>query len=222
MPRFKTSNWSVFVHTGITILISSLFLKMAHSQDWPVVIDPFPDQIGPEPPATPPPTADCTFACQPKIDEALAQIEALQRQLTNANSSLLARILTLEASNNNGVAQRVANLEYYLPSNISMLNTKIDNDVYALRASLSDDIATLRRELELKINSIPSTGGGDGGAKATEVYFNLTSRINNLESGKIQMLITDNNLWRSNFRVVNATFAKLRKSNNGNNVVLTG
>lgn len=103
-----------------------------------------------------------------------------------------------------------------------MLIAKINTDIDSLRNQMTNEIADLRRDLEFKINNIPTGGGGGDGTKAMEVYLNLTQRINNLENGKIQSLFTDNNLWRQNFKIVNATFAKMKKSNKGNNVVLTG
>jgi len=69
MTRFKISN-CVYFHALLTVLLTTLLCKMTDGQDWPVISDPFPDLIGPEPPTTLPPTVDCTYACQPKIDEA--------------------------------------------------------------------------------------------------------------------------------------------------------
>lgn len=156
-------------------------------------------------------------------------IDNLQTQLADTNTTLWQRVLILEASGGSGgsgtdplVLLRLSNLETYLPANVSMLMEKIDGDLDVLRIQMRQEIANLRKDLELKIDSIPAGGGGGDGGKAMEVYLNLTSRINLLENGKIQGLMTDNNLWRQNFKVVNSTFARLKKSAFSNNVVVTG
>lgn len=132
--------------------------------------------------------------------------------------------MELGGSGDNGaILQRISDLEYYLSGNITFLMNKIDTDVGNLRNQLSGEISTAKQELNYKIDNLPQGGGGGTDeAKINELYYNLTSRIDSLENGKIKTLITDNGLWRQNFRVVNATFAKLRKSTNGNNVVITG
>lgn len=143
----------------------------------------------------------------------------LEEQLTQTNNTLLDRIITLEG-NTGDITMRVSNFESYLPGNVTLLMDKINNDVSSAQSQLSGDLGTLRNELEAKISSIPT--GGNGGTQVMDVYLNLTQRINGLENGKIQHLIVDNNLWRQNFRVVNATFAKLKKSSSSNKVIITG
>ncbi|ODM91750.1 Cadherin-23 [Orchesella cincta] len=120
---------------------------------------------------------------------------------------------------------QVSNLEKNLKGNTTQLSNQISNEIIGLNTVLSDYIASVNRDLNSRIDkvqaSIPSTSPGNPTpfppttqvGSAMDVYYNLTRRIDNLEFGKISNLSADNNIWRQNFRVVNATFEKLKKNN---------
>lgn len=57
----------------IFVLIKTINGQEEGDFEWPVVFDPFPDsdEIGPE---EPPPSPDCSLACQERVDEAFTQI----------------------------------------------------------------------------------------------------------------------------------------------------
>ncbi len=81
MSFLKFSQLNILFQACTILIISCLLLKIIDGQDfdWPIVLDPFPDAeiIGPEPFPTPPPTPDCTYACQERVDQAMTLISKL-------------------------------------------------------------------------------------------------------------------------------------------------
>lgn len=125
---------------------------------------------------------------------------------------------------------RVTNLETYLARNVSALNTKIVDEARATYDLSVTDLIIVRDNLNSRVNDVNTevnkikatlnnngntgnTGNGNPGA-VMDVYYNITRRIDSLEYGRIANLTADNNIWRRNFRVVNATFEKIKQNNN--------
>lgn len=151
------------------------------------------------------------------------------------HDALLKRVIDLEndfynsVNTINSILGRVTNLEIALQNNVTALNQKIVDDTNAVFATVNDELRIVAGDLNNKINQLngdvanlqsqinnipfPTPAPNNPGS-ALDVYYNVTRRIDNLEYVKISNLTVDNNIWRRNFRVINATFERIKTNNN--------
>lgn len=129
----------------------------------------------------------------------------------------------------NSILDRVLNLELALRNNVTALNQRIVDDTNQVFTTVNQELAIVSGDLNSKINNLnadvanlqrqinnlpPPTQTPNNPGSALDVYYNISRRIDNLEYVKVANLTVDNNIWRRNFRVINATFERIKSNNN--------